>query len=878
MQKGNTLLQFPRDLRSRTLSFIFITTLMALFIPGSALAQTAGPTYIGNYAYNSTWLADSFHVPDFSDEAAAVNAHLAKQKEVGGGPYCAYSAGNPSVWAASKVVEGTEASATHTYPINATTLNEEGACAKSYPYPVGSIEIYRRRVVCSSTQRFKFGACMSGTFKTQHGADGANFGPPCDRCNAKGSPHPAEPIDPSSGNMWHQFTDFQVLGPSQNLSLTRTYNSSRAIFQAQPVPRFGRLWSQLYDARLIAVPVPNRLTETVCWVSNTQPPIVECGPNILVEAIPEAVSIARSDGKSYTYILQGSHYINSANNNDRLVPAFNATNSAVLEWTYTSAQGDVVEHYDQSGVITSIIERNGRVLRLTYSTGATNDTAVARIPLDAPVCSGVQAGSALSTYRLLCVTDGWGRQLNFRYDAKGHVVEVIDPNNASHFYEYDGVSGGCTAANAGTVACAADNLTKVTHPDGSSQTYLYNEAARINNGAVCATIQSIGNGVGPYLNAMTGVVDENGDRFLSWTYDCNGRATSSEVATGINKVNLAYQEIYESGATFTTVTHTLGTAAAPQTTATTFSLKFLLGVGKNTQMSATCAECGTIKTRTYDANANVASTTDFNGNVTTYAYDLVPNLETQRVEASGTAIARTTTTSWHSNFRLPLQIAEPKHRTSYTYDLNGNQLTRSEQATLDQSGALGLSATTTGLARVWTNTYNATGQILTATGPRTDVADVTTYVYDEMGNLLTVTNALGQITTLSNYDANGRVGRIAAPNGTATELTYSSRGWLASRTVTGGGASETTTYDYDSVGQLKKVTAPDASFVTYTYDAAHRLIGVADSLGNSVTYTLDLTGNRIKEQVADPGGSLARQISRVYDTLNRLQQQTGGVQ
>ena len=146
--------------------------------------------------------------------------------------------------------------------------------------------------------------------------------------------------------------------------------------------------------------------------------------------------------------------------------------------------------------------------------------------------------------------------------------------------------------------------------------------------------------------------------------------------------------------------------------------------------------------------------------------------------------------------------------------------------------------------------------------------------YDEQGNLITVTNAAGHVMTLSHYDANGRVGRIADANGLTTDLTYSPRGWLTSKNAGG----EITTYDYDSVGQLTKVTLPDAATVAYTYDAAHRLTAIADSVGNSITYTLDLMGNRVKEQVQDPNGALSRRTTRVYDALNRLQQVTGGAQ
>ena len=58
-----------------------------------------------------------------------------------------------------------------------------------------------------------------------------------------------------------------------------------------------------------------------------------------------------------------------------------------------------------------------------------------------------------------------------------------------------------------------------------------------------------------------------------------------------------------------------------------------------------------------------------------------------------------------------------------------------------------------------------------------------------------------------------------------------------------------TTDAYDAVGQLIRLTRPDRSFLAFTYDAAHRLTGITDALGNRIAYTLDVTSNRIAEQV-----------------------------
>ena len=158
-------------------------------------------------------------------------------------------------------------------------------------------------------------------------------------------------------------------------------------------------------------------------------------------------------------------------------------------------------------------------------------------------------------------------------------------------------------------------------------------------------------------------------------------------------------------------------------------------------------------------------------------------------------------------------------------------------------------------------------QVLTVNGPRTDVSDTTTYTVNAQGNVATVKNALNQTTQIPDYDAHGRPRQVIDPNGLVTALDYTPRGWLKLRTV----GTETTTYDYDGVGQLSKVTLPDSSTISYTYDAAHRLTELQDNLGNKLHYTLDLMGNRTKEDVTDPAGTLAQTRSRVYDSLNRLQ-------
>jgi len=477
-------------------------------------------------------------------------------------------------------------------------------------------------------------------------------------------------------------------------------------------------------------------------------------------------------------------------------------------WQFTNEQEEV-ESYDSNGRLTAISNRAGVPLTLQYYPSGANDG------------------------RLQSVTDAFGRSLIFQYDSQGYLSRITGPDN--HDIQYSYYTNGF--------------LKDVTYQDGKTKQYVYNESAYTSG-----------------LNlphALTGIIDENGTRFAIYQYDNSGKAKSTEHAGGADKVELAY-----SNPTTTNVTSYVNSS----TSATrAYSFAVSLGVKRLTGISGpACPTCGPTVT-TYDSNGFVASSTDWNGNLTMYLrqdpYGRL-DLETSRIEASGSPQARTITTEWHPTFRLPATITEPGRRTSFSYDPNGNLLSRT------------VTDTASSKSRTWGYTYNTIGQVLTIDGPRTDVSDITTYTYypsddpsvGKRGNIAAITIPVGHVTQITAYDANGRPLVIVDSNGLTTTLTYHPRGWLAMRTV----GAELTTYDYDNVGQLKKVTLPDASFVQYTYDAAHRLTQIADNLGNNIVYTLDAMGNRTAENVRDPGGSLAQTRSRVYNSLNRLIQDIGG--
>ncbi|MES2934553.1 MAG: RHS repeat protein [Pseudomonadota bacterium] len=639
------------------------------------------------------------------------------------------------------------------------------------------------------------------------------------------------PIFPATGVKHQTETDY---ANSSGLQFTRVYRSDRngwannfqvggIDFNAPPLP--------------VGIPALNSVPDFACYpgigATTKLPYCFEFtgDRDASGNTKPNDFTVIRGNNRRFNFGT-ATNLNPPADINDRATKLVDA-NNVTTGWSVTNASNDATEKYDLSGRLLTSTARNGQVQTMTYTDAST------------PLSIAPKAGL------LLRVTDQFNHQLNFTYDTAGRLKTMTDPAQGLYTYAYDEATSIVLPGKP-----MVSNLTSVTYPGNKKRLYWYNEQDKTGNTDL------------PF--ALTGITDENGVRFATWNYNAQGLAISGEHAGGVEKTTITYPS-----------PNYQATAIDPLGTSRTYNFTTILGVVKFTgQSQPGGAGCGAASNGiTYDANGNIATRTDFNNVVTKYTYDLSRNLETSRNEAFGKPEAKTTSTTWHTSYRLPLKIAEPLRLTTMTYDAKGNLLTKKVQATTDTSGALAFTATLTDTARTTTYTYNSVGQVLTVNGPRTDVTDLTTYTYDPVnGNLLTITNAANQVTTLSNYDANGRAGRIVDANNLTTDLLYSPRGWLLSRTVTGTGIAETTLYQYDDVGQLKKVTLPDNAVINYTYDDAHRLTDVADGLGNKIHYTLDAIGNRTKEEVKDVNGVLARQTSRVFDALNRLQQVTGGAQ
>ena len=434
------------------------------------------------------------------------------------------------------------------------------------------------------------------------------------------------------------------------------------------------------------------------------------------------------------------------------------------------------------------------------------------------------------------MTDSFGNSLSVTRNSNNTIASVSATGGGTVKYNYTGTQ----------------QLQQVTNLDLTTKSYTYDPR---------------------FANALTGIVDENGITYSTWTYDSYERGTQTQEVGSVNTVNLTYNS---SG----TVTATDGLGAVR-----TFSYNRVGDINKVAGISGSkCPTCYESAATTYDGYGYVSSRTDYNGNLTCYANDPVRGLELVRVEgfapastcpsnlstytpASGT-LQRKITTQWSTTWREPQTITEPNRTTGFTFDSYGNVLTKTITDT----------SVTPNVSRTWTYVYYNSGlygQVHTLTGPRTDLTtDVTTYTYyncstgGQCGQVDTITNGLSQVTTVTSYNAYGQPLTIKDPNSVVTTLGYDARERLTSRQT----STETTGYNYYPTGLLETVTLPDSSTLTYSYDTAHRLTKITDGPGNYISYSMDGMSNVTGASSYDPTGVLHRTHTRAFNTLSELYQ------
>ncbi|GAA0763239.1 hypothetical protein LRH25_32385 [Ideonella azotifigens] len=558
---------------------------------------------------------------------------------------------------------------------------------------------------------------------------------------------------------------------------------------------------------------------------------------------------SRGLGRWVSFAVTGGVFVPDPGVRDKLVAISGG-------WRYVDAQTRAEETYDSTGRLNTEKRADGTVLTYGYSTAAGED--------------------APAVGYLLTVQDQLGHLVKFKYDASGVITQVTR------------VDGQVIGA-----AYTGGNLSQLTWPDGKYLQFIYDK---------------------PGLAwALTGVVDEEGKRRVSFGYDDLGRATSTEEGTGFNKYTASWDagmepgwnitEEYDSVNNVIWIHHrwkNVGNAyvQGPLGYSNTVGASIVNGMSyASSQTQPGGSGCSAASSsQTFDANANVTSRVDFAGNRSCMAYD-ASNRETVRVEGLKTADTcpadvasytasnpgpakpqRKISTQWHPQWNLQTQVVEPNLITTTVYNdqtdlvdpahpkLNcapsapalpdGSKIAvvckRYEQATTDTLGDLSAANATVTDSRSWSYSYNQYGQVLTETDPR---GKATTYEYWTEPTSFTGDGAAARGHTLGDLKTVTQGPNTANP--LKTQYTEYNKLGQVLTTVLPNGSTESR--EYHLRGWLTKLTQTPAGGGTglvtqYDYYATGLLKQVTQADGSWTLNTYD-DAHRLTDVSSSDGNS-----------------------
>ena len=277
------------------------------------------------------------------------------------------------------------------------------------------------------------------------------------------------------------------------------------------------------------------------------------------------------------------------------------------------------------------------------------------------------------------------------YDANSALTKIIDFKNAVtlNFLDDQGLPGNLRTVkdnfgNSLTLTYnAANNLTFVEASNGEVVHYVYDSHRRLSKAGKGKDKNLAPDGFHytTYLyedarhpQALTGIIDEAGNRYASWTYDDEGRAVSSYHGDNKNLTTVEYTPLSD-GTPKVTATNPLGkkTTYHYRNTKRGYLVSYIEG-----HPTSHCAQ--TAQHRFYDTNGYLEETRDRAGRETRYLFN-DRGLEISRIEAHQTPEQRSIHTEWHPTFDLKTKIIEPGRTTRFTYDSNGNLLNKTIIAT-----------------------------------------------------------------------------------------------------------------------------------------------------------------------------------------------------
>jgi RHS repeat-associated protein len=448
----------------------------------------------------------------------------------------------------------------------------------------------------------------------------------------------------------------------------------------------------------------------------------------------------------------------------------------------------------------------------------------------------------VSNQYTLTLADGTKRLFN----QLGYLVALLDRNSNRTDVTYDASNRITQVTSAGAQsirfhyddAAHARQATSVEDSTGVIASYTYG-AQSVLSSVTYADNTSMTFLYGDPRNRtlITEVKDGAGVRLEAHTYDGGLRGLTSTRALGADQVTVTYQL-----GSSVQVTNSLN-----NTTAYTYyasgNRRFVTNVvGPG---CSSCAVRGNYVMR-YDSHGNQISVTDPNQHVTNYTYDANGNVLTKTVHLDSTDYVRTYT---YNSFNEVLTDRDPLGNIfTYAYDANGNLRSITSPSpdgvqppsvtTFDyDAGGKGLLVTTTDPLQNATNfDYWPTGLVKTVT----DANQKATYFeYDGRGNRTLVRDALLN-DIVFDYDLANHLTQITNADRSQIKFTYdSTRGRRDSVTDQNGNVTH---FQYDDADRVRLVTDAANNPTTYGYDTENQLTGITDALLRSTSFGYDALG------------------------------------
>ncbi|UXI67294.1 RHS repeat-associated core domain-containing protein [Tahibacter amnicola] len=711
-----------------------------------------------------------------------------------------------------------------------------------------------------------------------------------------------QPVDALVGNKRLVEIDWQDSSSSGALTLQRTYNSFGPNYGAGDWP-VGHAWRHNFESyvidsgdgayRTVLAYRPDGYLSIFGDFSG--------GKSTLIDEQLTLTVLGGTPASGYEIVDQSGR-VETYNDVGRLVSVKDR-----------SQRGTTLT-YDANGRLSAVQDTSGRKLVFNYASSASPTIASVTLPNGEAIQYTIDTPDSYGrgVLRLVSYPDAATREYRYRTDTGEILLERVLRNGVDYTaYEYNQMQnfGGVTLRSLATKSYLVGNKNDPADDIAYTFAYTLNEtrtATVVTHPKLTTeTIQGVvRNGKVVLSEATLGCTGCSGTTTKSTVYDQNGLAdltTDGRGYTTDRDYNSRGLEIVRK-------------EAVQAATASS-------GCPVGTTVGPAMADCEK-KTCTSDQPFPGARHADHLGISAKYFSCPSP------ANRPAVAPARTTRTEWHPTFAKPVQRTVENSQgvieqvTRWTYNAR-EQVTARCHVDATSSAAMAFACDSASAAplgvRRWTYTYcesadvaNASvecpvlGNLKSVNGPRlpteegmNGIDDIETFRYftvsDEsgcgnfagpchrVGDLRKHVNALGHVTERIAYTRDGQVARMKDANGSFTDFAYDQRGRMIRRYVralgTGniGLADATTRLEYDTHGNVTKVTLPDGVFNTYVYDSAGRLTDVIDSGGNRVHYTLDKSGKRVGEGIYDssynpnsPSTGLKFAMARTYDSLDRL--------